>query len=395
MLAEVRMTRVIDAIGLHRKGKLSCEEAGALLGMSERHFRRLRDAYEADGPEGIIDRRRGRVSGRRAGVDEIAWVIEEFRTRYFDFTARHFHEAIHGRAMADGRPFSRGYTWTKSVLQLRGLVSKAPKRSAHRKKRVRRPLPGMLVFQDGSRHAWLPQGPELDLVVTMDDATGAMLSAILVEEEGTASSFIGLKETIAAHGLFSSLYTDRGSHYFYTPKAGEPVDKTCLTQVGRALKQLGIEHIPSYSPEGRGRMERLFGTLQSRLPPLMRQAGLTSIEAANHWLATVYIPQHNARFAVPAAEEGTAFVPYVGALDDILCVQEERVVGRDNTVRYEGRVLQIPEQRHRRHFVKASVRVHEYPQDGRLAIFHGPRRLADYEADGALIDQNRLVQTAA
>src|SRR3954462_13649234 len=132
MLAEVRMTRVIDAIGLHRKGKLSCEEAGALLGMSERHFRRLRDAYEADGPEGIIDRRRGRVSGRRAGVDEIAWVIEEFRTRYFDFTARHFHEAIHGRAMADGRPFSRGYTWTKSVLQLRGLVSKAPKRSAAR-----------------------------------------------------------------------------------------------------------------------------------------------------------------------------------------------------------------------------------------------------------------------
>ena len=147
-------------------------------------------------------------------------------------------------------------------------------------------------------------------------------------------------------------------------------------------------------------MERLFGTLQSRLPPLLRQEGITSIEAANRWLASVYIPQHNARFAVPAAEEGTAFVPYVGALDDILCVQEERVVGRDNTVRYEGRVLQIPEQRHRHHFVKASVRVHEYP-DGRLAIFHGPRRLADYEADGTLIlglgpeDQNRLVQTAA
>jgi hypothetical protein len=394
MLPEVRLTRVIDAIGLHRKKKLSCVEAGELLGMSERHFRRLRDAYEADGKEGIIDRRRGRASGRRAGVDEIAWVIEQFRTRYFDFTAKHFHEAIHGRSMANGKPFSRGYTWTKSVLQLRGLVSKAPKRSAHRKKRVRRPLPGMLVFQDGSRHAWLPQGPELDLVVTMDDATGAMLSAVLVEEEGTASSFIGLKETIAAHGLFSSLYTDRGSHYFHTPKAGEPVDKGTLTQVGRALGQLGIEHIPSYSPEGRGRMERLFGTLQSRLPPLLRQEGLTSIEAANLWLATVYIPQHNARFAVKAAEEGTAFVPFVGALDDILCVQEERVVGRDNTVRYEGRVLQIPEQRHRRHFVKASVRVHEYPH-GPLAIFHGPRRLADYEADGTLIDQNRLVQTAA
>ena len=188
---------------------------------------------------------------------------------------------------------------------------------------------------------------------------------------------MGLKETIAAHGLFSALNTDRGSHYFHTPKAGEPVDKTHLTQVGRALKQLGIEHIPSYCPEGRGRMERLFGTLQSRLPPLLRQEGLASIEAANRWLATVYVPQHNARFAVAPAEAGTASA--LGALDDILCVQAERVVGNDNTVRYGGRVLQIPEQRHRRHFVKANVRVHAYP-DGRLAIFHGPRRLADYRA---------------
>src|SRR3954465_795529 len=264
MLPEVRMARIIDAIGLHQAKKLSCVEAAELLGMSERHFRRLRDAYEERGAEGIIDRRRGRVSGRRAGGDEIAWLIEAFRTRYFDFTAKHFHEAIHGRPMADGKLFVRSYTWTKSVRQLRGLVSKAPKRSAHRKKRARRPLPGMLLFQDGSKHAWLPQGPELDLVVTLGDPTSAMLSAVLVEEEGTASSFIGLKQTIAAHGLFSALYTDRGSHYFYTPTAGEPVDKTRLTQVGRALKQLGIEHIPSYCPEGRGRMERLFGQEPTR-----------------------------------------------------------------------------------------------------------------------------------
>jgi transposase len=394
MLPEVRMARIIDAIGLHQAKKLSCVEAAELLGMSERHFRRLRDAYEERGAEGIVDRRRGRASGRRAPVDEVAWVVEEFRTRYFDFTAKHFHEATRGRPMADGQPFGRSYTWTKSVLQQRGLVTKAPKRSAHRKKRARRPLPGMLVFQDGSQHAWLPQGPPLDLVVTLDDATSAILSAFLVEEEGTASSFVGLKETIAAHGLFSALYTDRGSHYFHTPKAGEPVDKTRLTQVGRALVQLGVKHIPSYTPEGRGRMERLFGTLQSRLPPLMRLEGIASIEAANRWLATVYIPHHNARFAVAAAEEGTAFVPFVGVLDDILCVQEERVVRNDNTVRYESRVLQIPEQRHRRHFVKATVRVHDYP-DGRLAIFHGPRWLADYHPDGSLIDQARPARTAA
>src|SRR6185369_5305505 len=252
MLPEVRMARVLDAIGLHHAGRLSCGEAAELLGMSERHFRRLRDAYGAEGAEGLVDRRRGRVSSRRAGVDEIAWVVEEFGARYFDFTAKHFHEAIHGRAMSDGRRFSRGYTWTKSVLQLRGLTTKAPKRSAHRKKRVRRPLPGMLVFQDGSRHAWLPQGPELDLIVTMDDATGAMLSAFLVEEEGTASSFIGLTQTIATHGLFSAFYTDRGSHYFHTPKAGEPVDKSCLTQVGRALKPARDSAHPELLP-GRAR----------------------------------------------------------------------------------------------------------------------------------------------
>lgn len=379
------MARIVEAIGRYRSGRLSCLEASELLGMSERHFRRLRDAYEAKGAEGIIDRRRGRASGRRAPVDEIEWVLEQFRTRYFDFTAKHFHEAVLGATMADGRPFQRSYTWTKSVLQSRGLTAKAKRRGAHRRRRERRPLPGMLVFQDASTHAWLPEGPPLDLVATMDDATSRILSIFLVEEEGTASSFRGIKETIAAQGLFSSFYTDRGSHYFYTPKAGEKVDKERLTQVGRALRQLGIEHIPSYSPEGRGRMERLWSTLQSRLPPLLRQAGVGGdVAAANRWLKEVYMAQHNARFAVEAAEEGTAFLPFLGDLDDILCVQEERVVGNDNTVRYDGRVLQIPEARHRRHFVKAKVRVREYA-DGSLALFHGPRKIAAYAADGALV----------
>jgi hypothetical protein len=378
MLPEVRMARVIDAIELHRKKKLSCVEAAELLGMSERHFRRLRDAYEERGAEGIIDRRRGRASGRRAGVDEIAWVIEAFRTRSFDFTAKHFHEAIHGRAMADGRPFLRSYTWTKSVLQMRGLVAKAPKRSAHRKKRARRPLPGMLLFQDGSKHAWLPQEPPLDLVVTLDDATSAILSAVLVEEEGTASSFIGLKETIAAHGLFSALYTDRGSHYFHTPEAGGKVSKTQLTQVGRALKQLGIGHIPAYSPEARGRCERAFRTLQDRLPKELELARITTIEAANRFLREVYLPEHNARFAVPADEPASAFVQVPEALwRDVLCVQEERRVGNDNCVRWHGRSLQIPPTPLRPHLVRATVRVHDYP-DGTLAIFKGPHRLATF-----------------
>ena len=398
MLAEVRMARIIDAIGLYRGKVLSGVGAASLLGIGERHFRRLRDAYEAQGAEGIIDRRRGRASGRRAPVDEIEWVIEKFRTRYFDFTPKHFHEKIVGSAMAGGQPFARGYTWTKGVLQSRGLASRARSRGAHRKKRERMPLPGMMLFQDGSPFAWLAQGsepgPELDLIVTLDDATSRILSIFLTEEEGTDSSFRGLVETIAANGLFACFYTDRGSHYFHTRQAGAPVDKSVPTQVGRALKQLGIRHIPSYSPQGRGRMERLFGTLQLRLPPLLREAGLRDLTAANRWLAEVYMARHNARFAVAAREEGDAFVACPGNYADILCVQEERVVGHDNGVRYAGLTLQIPEHRHRRHFVKATVRVHRYP-DGHLAIFHGPRRLADYDGKGRMILPAPPTQQAA
>lgn len=255
----------------------------------------------------------------------------------------------------------------------------------------------MLLFQDASTHRWLPgQGvPDLDLVATMDDATGQVYSAFLVEEEGTASSFRGLFEVIGGRGLFSAFYTDRGSHYFHTPKAGGRVDKTHPTQVGRALQQLGITHIASYSPQGRGRMERLFGTLQGRLPQELRIAGITTMEAANRWLAKVFLPRFNDRFAVSAAEPGSAFLAYLGRpLEDILCIQEERQVGRDNTVRYNGMALQIPEQTHRHHFVKATVRVHAYP-DGTLAIFHGPRKLARYRPDGSLRDTDATSRSAA
>lgn len=386
------MARIIEAVTRYRAGVMGCREAAEFLGMSERHFRRLRDRYEAEGAEGIADQRLGRASARRAPVDEVAWVVEMLRTRHWDFTAKHFHEV-----MVRDHGLRRGYTWTKTTLQSAGLRPRAVRRSAHRKKRVRRPLEGMLLFQDGSTHRWLPgdAAPDLDLVATMDDATGRVYSAFLVEEEGTASSFRGLLEVIGGHGLFSALYTDRGSHYFHTPKAGGKVDKTNPTQVGRALQQLGITHIASYSPEARGRMERLFGTLQGRLPQELRIAGITTMEAANRWLAEVFLPRFNARFAVSAAEPGSAFVAYVGRpLEDILCIQEERQVGRDNTVRYTGMVLQIPEQTHRHHFVKATVRVHAYA-DGTLAIFHGPRKLARYRADGSLQDTEATTRSAA
>jgi transposase len=350
-------------------------EAAELLGMSERTFRRWSKRFEEDGEEGLLDRRLGRRSGRAVPDAEAAEMERLYRERYWGFTAKHFHEHL-----KKDHDFRWSYSWTKSYLQSRGLLAKAPRRGAHRRKRPRRPVIGMMLHQDASKHGWLSGLGVLDLVVTLDDATSEIYSAILVEEEGTASSFQGLIETIAAKGLFCSLYTDRGSHYFHTPEAGSKVSKDVLTQVGRALDQLGIEHIPAYSPEARGRSERAFRTLQDRLPKELALAGIAAdIEAANRYIREVYLPAHNARFAVKPEEAGSAFVAVAEAQwRDILCLREERTVAPDNTVCWQGRRLQIPQQPGRAHFVRAKVRVHAYP-DGRLAIFHGPRCLVTFE----------------
>jgi len=378
MLWEVFVRRFEEAFEQYRRHRLTGEEAGELLGMSGRHFRRLCVRYEEAGIEGLRDRRIGKVSSRRAPARELERMHQLYRELYGDFTVKHFHEHLVRR-----HGYKLGYTVTRLSLQAAGLVVKAKRRSAHRKKRVRRPLPGMLLFQDASTHRWIASlGRDLDLVATLDDATGELYSAILVEQEGTLSSFMGLAETIAQHGLFGAFYTDRGSHYFVTPKGGGKVDKTQLTQVGRALSQLGVTHIASYSPQGRGRMERVFGTLQKRLPQELRLARIRSVAAANRYLKERFVPDYNARFGVPAAERGSAFVPYVGRpIEDVLCIQEDRVVGADNCVTWNRRHLQIPPQRHRRHYVRATVRVHEYP-DGSLAIFDGPRCLVRFDPKG-------------
>ena len=357
------------------KRELSQSEAAEILGMSERTFRRWRDRFDADGAEGLYDRRLGKVSGRRVPVDTMMEVLELFDTRYFDFTAKHFFDKLvseHG--------FTRSYNWVRLTLQGHGRKTKAPRRGAHRRRRPRRALPGMMLHQDGSSHQWVP-GQWWDLIVTMDDATSDIHSAFFIEEEGTMSTFRGLSEVILVNGLFCALYADRGSHYWHTSEAGGKVDRDNPTQVGRALAQLGIELIAAYSPEARGRSERMFGTLQKRLPQELRLAGISTMEEANRFLRDTFLPEHNQRFAIAPEEPGSAFVPFAGNLDDILCIQEERTVGNDNTVRYKGLVLQIPEDRHRHHYVKARVRVHQYP-DGHLAVFHGPRCLAVYNADG-------------
>jgi transposase len=382
--------RFEEAYDRFTRGRLSALDAAELLGCSERTFRRLRGRYEAEGAAGLLDRRLGKVSPHRIAVDEVERIVALYRDRYAGWTVKHFHERAqekHGLAAS--------YGWTKSVLHASGLVRLAKKRAAHRKRRPRKPLPGMMLHQDGSRFAWLPGDErQYDLICTMDDATSEITSAFLVEEEGTMSSFEGVRETIAAKGLFCSLYTDRGSHYFHTPAAGQKVAKDQLTQVGRALQQLGIRHIPAYSPEARGRSERMFGTLQDRLPKELRDAGIAGLEAANRFLRESYLPAHNRRFAVAPEQEGSAFVPWSGGdLGEILCHQEDRVVAKDNTVRFEGLVLQIPPSPIRHHYVKVAVQVRRYP-DGRLALFHGPRCIGRYDADGSPADQAAPNQAA-
>jgi transposase len=369
--------RFESLLGRQERGEITQAEAAEMLGISVRTFQRWAGRFEEVGADGLGDRRVGRPSPRRAPEEELGRMLGLYRDKYGDFTVKHFHEQLVKR-----HNYVLGYTVTKLALHAVGLVRPAPKRSAHRKKRPRRPLRGMLLHQDGSRHRWLEGQPALDLIATMDDATSEVLSLFLVAEEGTASTFQGLREVVAEHGLFCALYTDRGSHYFETPKAGGKVSKTVLTQVGRALQQLGIEHIAAYSPEARGRSERLFRTLQDRLPKELRLAGLASIEAANAWLKDHYMATHNQQFAIAPEEEGTAFVPdREGAWRDILCVIEERVVGNDNTVAWNGLRLQLPESRLRPHFVRAKVKVREYPDES-LAIDLGPHRLARYGSDG-------------
>jgi len=381
-LQGVRMAVFLNILNRWESAELNQAEAAELLGVSERTFRRWRDRYDEEGGAGLLDRRLGKASGRRVPADRAEEVERLYRERYQGFTVKHFHEHLvkdHG--------FGWGYTWTKLHLQWAGVVAKAPRKGAHRRKRERRPLPGMMLHQDGSRHAWLEGQPALDLIVTLDDATGAIYSAFLVEEEGTASTFRSLKEVFSEHGLPMSLYTDRGAHYFHTAKAGE-IDRGCPTQVGRALGQLGVEHIGAFSPQARGRSERAFQTLQDRLPKELKLAGIATVEAANAFIRGIYLPAHNAHFSVLPAGEGSAFTPIPGVdLDEILCVQEERQVGNDNCVSYRTLKLQIPESPMRPHFVKARVKVHVYP-DGSHAVFHGPRCIGRYDANGALKEGN-------
>ena len=381
VLQEIRRMRFEEAYGGWQSRRLTQEEAARLLGVCERTFRRYVDRYEDEGLDGLADKRLSQVSAQRAPVDEVVRTETLYRERYPGWNVKHFHSFY--RREHGGE---RSYTWVKNTLQRAGLVAKAPGRGKHRRRRERAPVAGMMLHQDGSTHEWVA-GQHWDLIVTLDDATSEHYSMFFVEEEGTASSFQAMAHVIETHGLPSSLYTDRGSHYWITPEAGGKVDRLHRTQFGRAMHHLGVEMIPAYSPQARGRCERMFATHQERLPKELAARGIDTMADANRYLAQHYRAAFNEEFTVPAAEPGSAFVPFVGpALTDVLCEHHERTVARDNCVSFQGKRLQIPAQAHRCHFIKARVRVHRYP-DGRMAVFHGPRRLADYEPDGSLVGE--------
>lgn len=377
LLQETRKMHFEEILSLRTKHRLTQEEAARMLGVSDRTFRRYVDRYNEGGLDGLLDKRLTQESARKAPADEAMTLVDRYRSQHKGWNVMHFH-AWYQR---DGG--TRSYSWVKNQLQAAQVVPKGKKRGAHRKKRERSPLPGMMIHQDGSTHEWVP-GKKWDLIVTMDDATNEHYSMFFTDEEGTASSFAGVKDVLLARGLFCSFYSDRGSHYWHTPEAGGKVDKKNLTQFGRAMHQLGIEMIPAYSPEARGRSERAFSTHQDRLVKELAFFGITEMAAANRYLRERYLPAFNSEFMEPAPEQGSGFVPLLNAqINDILCEQHERTVGRNNCVTFERLTLQIPQNSHRCNYIKVKVRIHRYP-DRSLAIFHGPRKLADYHPDGKI-----------
>ena len=364
--------------------KITWWEAAEIIGVTDRTMRRWRERLEEHGYSGLADRRKGRVSFRRVPLKTCEEVLRLYREKYFDFSIRHFHEKLqseHGIELS--------YTWIQQALQGAGLVKRRSRRGPHRRRRERRPLPGMLLHIDGSKHRWLNDDRWYDLIVILDDATSEIYYAQLVEEESTRTVMAALREVIEKKGAFCALYSDRGSHFFVTPKAGAPVDKGRLTQIGRALKELGIQMIPAYSPQARGRSERNFGTWQGRLPQELRLANISTVEAANAFLRSRYIAEFNRKFAVAAKEKGTAF--RTGSRKDlnwVFNIQTERVVAKDNTVAIADRRWQIDQTRFRHTLAGCTVTIHEH-LDGHISIRYGPHVVAQFDGLGKALSNKQ------
>jgi transposase len=357
--------------------KITWAQAGEVIGLCERQMRRWKERYQEFGYDGLFDRRLGKPSPKRVPLATVEEIMRLYQERYGDFNVRHFHEKLreqHGIRLS--------YTWVKRALQMAGLVKKSRKRGVHRRRRARRPLPGMLLHLDGSTHAWFQDDRRYDLLVILDDASSEIYYAQLVEEESTATVMTALREVIERKGAFCALYSDRASHFFHTSKASQPVDRSRPTQVGRALGELGIRMIPAYSPQARGRGERNFGTWQGRLPQELRLHGIRSLASANEFLRESYIAEFNRRFALAAAQPGHAFLPVRGKnLDLIFSLQHERTVNKDNTVQLGSCVLQIEKSQWRATLAGCRVTAHQH-LDGSWSVTYGPHIVGRYSREG-------------
>ena len=355
--------------------KITWWAAAEIIGVSDRTMRRWRERLETDGYSGLADRRKGRPSDKRVPLAQVETVLRLYQQIYYDLNIRHFHEKLR-----EEHDIRLSYTWVQKALQGAGLVAKRGRRGKHRRRREPRPLPGMLLHIDGSKHQWFCDERWYDLIVILDDATKQIYYAQLVEEESTRTVMRALRSVIETKGLFCALYSDRGSHFFVTLKAGERVDPNRLTQVGRAMKDLGVQMIPAYSPQARGRSERSFGTWQGRLPQELRLAGIGTVEQANAFLNERYIAEFNDKFAVPAKEKGTAFRRTSRPdLNWVFTLQTERVVAKDNTVTIGDRSWQLEKSRFRHSLAGSTVTIHEH-LDGSVSIRFGPHVVGRYLA---------------
>jgi transposase len=372
-----RMMKVQDVLLKAMAKKITWWDAAEIIGVTDRTMRRWRKRMEAGGYAGLADRRKGQPSVRRIPLDTVEQVLRLYKETYFDLNMRHFHEKLQSE-----HDIHLSYSWVQQALQGAGLVARQRKHGKHRRRRERRPMAGMLLHIDGSKHQWLSDQRWHDLIVILDDATSEIYYAQLVEEESTRTVMAGLREVIENQGLFCALYSDRGSHFFVTPKAGEKVDKHRLTQVGRAMKELGVQMIPAYSPQARGRSERSFGTWQGRLPQELRLAGIDTLEGANAFLRNSYLAEFNEKFTVAAHQKGTAFRKTVRAdLNWIFTVQSERVVAKDNTVTMGERVWQIGKTAFRNTLAGCTATIHEH-LDHTVSIRYGPHLVGRYDAQG-------------
>jgi transposase len=369
--------------------QLSWVQASEILGISVRHMRRLRHKLERWGISAVMDQRGGRPRRKRIKAGTIELLCRLKRDVYADFSLRHFYEHVtekHGVKVS--------YNWLRLMLQEAGVVEKEPARGRYRRRRERRPMVGMLVHLDASTHEWLAGLPMQDLVVALDDADGRILYARFFPQEGTASTFAALESVVRNYGRFCELYTDRGSHFCQSGPAGEVADEQ-HGQVSQALRALGIHQILARSPQARGRSERAFGTLQGRLPQELRHHGITDYAAANRYLEQIFIADFNRRFTVKPAQKESAFTKLAGiALELLLSSKHQRIVRNDNTVTFKNLILQLPQTRHRVHFVRCPVTVHQFA-DGNLGISYQGRLLARYDAAGQTLHPSPNTERAA